>query len=212
MKRVIFYFDGFNFYNGLKDKSKIEPQWKGYYWLDFITFANQFLDKTSHDLICVKYFTAPPSRQDQKSRQSALFSANKLLNGNKFVVINGQYQSKNVECRATCKQIFQQQEEKRTDVSIAITMLMDCLNDLVDNIILITADSDQIPAIEAIKKQFPNKKIKVYFPPERSSTELLNLCKPIVYLGDNESKFINSVMPNTVTNSIKTYTRPINWK
>jgi len=212
MKRVIFYFDGFNFYNGLKAKSKIDTQWKEYYWLDFVKFANQFIDLDTHELVSVKYFTAKPTDAGQISRQSALFSANKLLNGEKFQVIKGQYQNKDIKCRATCRQIFQQQEEKKTDVSIATSMLIDCFNNLVDNIILITADSDQVPAIQAIKRQFPDKKVKVYFPPERSSTELLSLCNPVVYLGGNENKFINSVMSDLVTNSIKTYTRPISWK
>jgi hypothetical protein len=87
MKRVIFYFDGFNFYNGLKDKSAIFPKWKNYYWVDLVKFCNQFIGD-EHSLIKVKYFTAPPSDNKKRSRQSAFFAANMLINGELIEFIN----------------------------------------------------------------------------------------------------------------------------
>jgi NYN domain len=210
MKRVIFYFDGFNFYNGLKDKSKLLPKWKNYYWLDLVKFCTEFLDK-DHSLIKVKYFTAPPSDDKKRSRQSAFFSANKLLNGDLVEIINGKYQNKDIKCKK-CTQIFWGQEEKRTDVNIAISMLMDCVLNNTDILVLISADSDQIPTLQSIKSNFPDKKVKVYFPPERSSADILSISKPIVFLGDNEQKFEKSIMPTIVANGMKTYTKPDNWK
>ena len=68
--RATFYIDGFNFYNGLKDAIKEDRSWKKYYWLDLVAFANQFLDK-SHELVKVKYFTAPPLDIGKESRQAA---------------------------------------------------------------------------------------------------------------------------------------------
>ncbi len=179
MKRVNFYFDGFNFYNGLKDKVELVPHWKNYYWLDLVKFCNEFLS-VEHTLNKVKYFTAPPSDNDKRSRQSAFFSANKLLNPDIIEIINGKYQNKDIKCKK-CNNIFTGQEEKRTDVNIAVSMLMDCVLDNADILILISADSDQIPTIQTIKANFPLKKVKVYFPPERSSTDILNISKPIVF-------------------------------
>lgn len=211
MKRVIFYFDGFNFYNGLKDKSGKLPHWKNYYWLDLVKFCNEFLDKEEHELIKVKYFSAPPGDDKKRSRQSAFFSANKLLNGETVEIINGKYQNKEINCKK-CNGVFTGQEEKRTDVNIAVSMIMDCVLDKADILILISADSDQIPTIQTIKSNFPSKKVKVYFPPERSSADILSISKPIIFLGDNESKFKNAVMPTIVTNGLKKYTKPDNWK
>jgi len=211
MKRVIFYFDGFNFYNGLKEKSSIESIWKNYYWLDFIKFCDSFLDLSAHELIAVKYFTAPPTNPEKRSRQSALLNANKLINGDKFLVINGIYQNKTIKCGARCKENFQHPEEKRTDVSISTHMLIDCFKNIADIQILISADSDQIPTLDAISTNFPSVKTKVYFPPERSSADILRKYSPIVYLGNNENKFLKSIMPNIVSNEIKTYTKPISW-
>lgn len=211
MNRVIFYFDGFNFYNGLRDKSEINSRWKNYYWLDFVKFCSQFIDD-DHELKAIKYFTAPPSNDGKRSRQSALFSANKLLNKELFQVINGQFQNRTIICRSHCGNRFLLQEEKTTDVSIAVNMIMDCYENNADTLVLVSADSDQVPTIKAIKAKFPDKKLKVYFPPERNSTELFSICKPIVYLSDNEDKFRDSVMPNEVSNEKKKYIRPEKWR
>lgn len=89
---------------------------------------------------------------------------------------------------------------------------MDCVSDSTDTLILITADSDQIPTIQIIKSNFPSKKVKVYFPPERSSADILSISKPVVFLGDNEAKFQKAVMPTIVSNELRKYTKPENWK
>lgn len=209
MNRVIFYFDGFNFYNGLKEKSSQVPQWKNYYWIDFMKLCNQFMPDS--EVVAVKYFTAPPSDNGQRSRQSALFSANKLLNPGKFLPINGNYQSKTIECKK-CKKTFEHPEEKRTDVNIAVSMLLDCFQDEVDTLVLVSADSDQVPTIKAIKTNFPQKNIKVYFPPNRSSAELLRELQHVIFLENNEDKFKAAVMPGSVELDNKKYTRPPQWK
>lgn len=160
MKKVVFYFDGFNFYNGLKDKSKIDRSWRNYYWLDFVKLCNQFLDPSYHTLAKVKYFTAPPKNREKQRKQQVLFNANRALNPDLFLYISGNYQDKSIECHK-CHKIFTVPEEKRTDVGIAIEMMVDCINNVAYLLILVTADSDQIPTIKAIKKQFPDKQLKV---------------------------------------------------
>ena len=147
----------------------------------------------------------------KRSKQSAFLGANTLINGDKFIVYNGQYIHKTVDCEAFCKKPFKILEEKRTDVSIAINILLDCMNDKVDTIVLITADSDQIPTIKTIKQRFPGKKLKVYFPPSRTSFEITNEAKPVVFLENHEDKFKASIMESIVTNGIKNYTKPLEW-
>lgn len=209
MNRIIFYFDGFNFYNGLKSKSISEPFWKNFYWIDFVKFCEEFVEGGL--LKKVKYFTAPSTDDLQRSRQSALFSANKLLNPDKFVLIDGKYQKKTLTCKK-CKNDFQLYEEKKTDVNIALSMFIDCLDDEADTLVLISADSDQVPTILSIKAKFPNKKIKVYFPPNRNSAELKSILNKVVYLDNNFDKFNNSIMQDKIEGNGKCYTRPQNWK
>ncbi len=207
----MFYFDGFNFYNGFKDKCALHPEWKRYYWLDLVKFSEQFLDHNS-TLVQVKYFTSSPQNNGKSARQSVFFNANRCLNGDRFIFIKGVFSGKTVSCLGTCKKDFTVMEEKKTDVAIALEMFIDCMEDKADTLVLVTADSDQVPTIKAIKSKFPNKVVKVYFPPERNCTELFNLCKPIVFLGENENKFKVSLMPTIISKDSKQYYRPDTWR
>ena len=211
-KRVIFYFDGFNFYNGLRDKSLIDPNWKQYYWIDLVKFCEAFITSTDSELIAVKYFTSPPTNPTKRSKQSAFFGANKLLNPTRFIIVNGHHTKKTINCEAVCKLPFFVMEEKRTDVNIAIDIMCDCIDGLVDTVVLITADSDQIPTIQKVKQRFPKIKLKVYFPPKRTSQDILNQVSPVVFLDNNEDKFKAALMTTEVTDGVKKYTKPADWK
>lgn len=213
MTRVVFYFDGFNFYNGLKDKAAQETNWKNYYWIDLVKFCKQFIfEQDGQELTAVKYFTAPPKNLQKRSKQSAILNANRLINQEKFLIFQGHYTDKEIECFADCKKKFTVPEEKCTDVNLAINILIDCMEDNVDTIVLVTADSDQIPTIRTIKSKFPNKKLKVYFPPKRNSTDIRSNVGQVVFLENHEEKFKKAIMPTEVSDGIKKYTRPTEWK
>lgn len=201
--------NGFNFYNGLRDQCKVSPEWFKFYWIDFALFAKQFISQ-DQEIKKIKYFTAPPMNQSKRSRQSALFSANTLLNPTLFEVVQGKYYNKNIFCKL-CKGVFQLPEEKRTDVNISVHLLLDCFYNKADKLILVTADSDLVPPIEAIKYHFPEKIIKIYFPPLRTSADLLKLCKPVVFLENNKTKFENAIMPDIVEANGKKYSKPVEW-
>lgn len=212
-KKVVFYFDGFNFYNGFKSFTGLNPDWKDYYWIDFIKLCSQFVfSQDGQVLHKVKYFTAPPKNLLKRSKQSALFGANKILNDSTFEVINGHYADKFINCQAICKKTFKVPEEKCTDVNISLGIIGDCLNKEVDIVVLVTADSDQVSTVKFIQKNFPQIKIKLYFPPDRKSNELKSLFKQIVYLENHEEKFKNSRMPFEVKDDNKKYTKPVDWK
>jgi len=160
----------------------------------------------------IKYFTAPPTNAQKRSKQRALFSANKIINGDLFEIINGHYSDKFMRCQATCKEQFVVPEEKCTDINLALAIIADCMEGNVDVITLITADSDQVSTIKFVLEKFPKVKIKVYFPPNRKSNEIRNLMGKVVFLENHEDKFRNAKMPGIVTGAEKTYTRPIDWQ
>jgi hypothetical protein len=213
LKKVVFYFDGFNFYNGFKSFIVDNPDWKNYYWIDFIKLCSQFVfNQDGQVLHKVKYYTAPPKNLQKRSKQSALFGANNILNESLFEVINGHYADKFIDCQAICKQSFKVPEEKCTDVNISLGIVGDCINNEVDIAILVTADSDQVSTIKFIQKNFPHIKLKLYFPPDRKSNELKSLFKQVVYLENHGDKFKISKMPSEVRNATKIYTKPADWK
>jgi len=214
MERVNFYFDGFNFYHGLRKRKLRDPDWQQFYWIDFVKFAQQFiLDNQS--LQKVYYFTAPLPDIDKLTRQRLLFKVNSLINGNRFEVIDGKFFPKTLTCKV-CNSTYTTHEEKYTDVNIATQMLEDCFLKKVDTIVLVSADSDLLPPLKRINALLPEIKIRVYFPPDNRSDALYNFMKAIkkhvVELGRNKQKFINSVLPDTVDKDGTTLSIPARWK
>ena len=213
-KRVTFYIDGFNFYFGLKRTRKTDKEWHRFYWTDMVKLCRSFLGE-GQELEKVIYFTASPLSPQKNSRQSAFLNANKLLNGDKFEVVRGKYMEKHITC-PYCKGDILRPEEKKTDVNISIRMIADCVLDKTDTVSLVSADSDLVPPLEFIQTYYPEKHIKVYFPPSNYSNDLKdNLLhhrsKPVLLLR-NKRRFFDALMPDTVSTGEKKYTIPEKWK
>ena len=65
---------------------------------------------------------------------------------------------------STGSRIFRTAEEKRTDVNIAVQMVDDAYQNACDQFVLISGDSDLVPAIHTVKRRFPEKQVHVYVP------------------------------------------------
>lgn len=169
---------------------------------------NQTLEK-------VIYFTASPLNSQKNSRQSAFLNANRLLNPDKFEVVRGKYMDKQIIC-PYCNGSISRPEEKKTDVNISIRMIEDCLNKKTDVVALVSADSDLIPPLDMIRRNFRLVKIKVYFPPSNGSHDLrdkmLELRSKPVYMLRNKRRFADAVMPDVVQENEKKYEIPEKWK
>lgn len=214
MKRVTFYIDGFNFYFGLKRTQKVNPMWRKYYWIDMVKLCESFLSD-EQELSKVIYFTASPLNIGKSSRQSAFLNANKLINGDKFEIVRGKYLEKEILC-PNCNFHISRPEEKKTDVNISVRMIEDCVNNMTDIIVLVSADSDLIPPIDFLHRYFPEKRIKVYFPPSNFCNDIRdNLIqhhsKPVMLI-KNERRFQNAVMSDIVTDGRLKFTIPEKWK
>lgn len=170
-KRVIVYIDGFNLYFGMRDKNLGK-----YNWLDVYKLGKSLLKK-EQQLIRVKHFTArvsgPP---DKVKRQNTFLEALETLD--KTTIIYGKYFLKEIKCK-TCKSIILRFEEKMTDTNMAVEMMLDAHLDRFDTAILISGDTDHVPAINAIKTNWPEKNVVVAFPPGRFNSHLKEIAKPI---------------------------------
>ena len=213
-QRITFYIDGFNFYFGLKRSRKADNAWGACYWIDMVKLCESFLgpDQTLEKVI---YFTASPLSPQKNSRQSAFLNANKLLNGDRFEIVRGKYMDKQFEC-PYCKGGISRPEEKKTDVNISVRMIEDCVCEKTDVVSLVSADSDLIPPLEMIRRNFNRVKIKVYFPPSSSCLDikdnLLRRHSKPIYMLKNLKRFQQAVMPDSVTAGLLTYTIPAKWK
>lgn len=166
-KRVIAYVDGFNLYFGLKSKG-----WKDCYWLNIQLLIKNLL-KPAQILMKTKYFTARVSSPSEKQKRQATFieALGTLKN---FQIFYGHYLTTPYKCRQ-CGATYSIIKEKMTDVNIAVEMLTDASKNIFDVAILISADSDLRPVLSRVKTLFPDKKLIVFFHPNRFSKALKDI-------------------------------------
>jgi len=188
-QRVIVYVDGFNFYYGLKAKG-----WKKFYWLDVVKFFERMLDD-NQELVEVNYFSARPHNIEAARRQDLFFSVNNM--NRKFHLILGKYLKKNIPC-PICGGTIHSYEEKETDVRVATQIINDVYQDRCDISIIVSADSDMVPAIEVIQDIAPDHKIFAFFPPTKHSVTLYNSCHAVKKLGGYKARFNQSMLPEEV--------------
>jgi hypothetical protein len=143
-----------------------------YKWLDLEKFFS--LLRPADDILQIRYFTAlisGPTRPNQETFLAALATLPRVEG------ILGRFKTKQIKCRyAQCAsppqpaRFFQQEEEKRTEVNIAIHMLDDAYRNRCDQFVLVSGDSDLAPLVTMIRDRLPSKRILVYVPaqvPER---------------------------------------------
>ena len=156
-KRCIVYIDGFNLYYGALRGGR-------YKWLNLERYFQLLLP--NDDIQQIRYFTAKVVGTSA-TRQNAYLSALETLP--LLEVILGKFKAKQIQglcptCPLPKPQYFSTFEEKRTDVNIALWMLHDAMHDLCDRIVLVSGDSDLVPAIAMTKALCPHKEVVVYVP------------------------------------------------
>lgn len=203
-ERVIVYVDGFNFYYGLR-----KNHWRKFYWLDLVKLFETFI-RPNQELVAVKYFSARPLDDDKWQRQNDFFQANEV--NPKFQLILGKYLKKKVKCHI-CHQIFETFEEKESDVRIATQIVADALNKNCDVSLVVSADTDMIPAIDLALEN--GHRTYIYLPPNQHSTGLsVKYNGSLFYLERYKTRFKNSLLPDVVHLSKSNYDIhiPEKWK
>jgi uncharacterized LabA/DUF88 family protein len=171
--RVVALVDGFNLYHALArftrgatelDKTRFQK----YKWLCLTSLIKKFVAPNTEILVGVEYFTTYPNWDEPKRlRHQTYVSAQQRMGVH---VTLGEFKKKTIQCRADCFKEFLMNEEKQTDINIAIAMLD--MAQQYDKLILVTADSDQAPALRLLKKLYPRKRLAVLPPIGRRAKEL----------------------------------------
>ncbi len=168
--RTIVYVDGFNLYYGAVRGTP-------YKWLNLEKFFQ--LVRPHDDIVLIRYFTAQitgPTRPNQDAFLRALATLPKVD------ITLGTFKQKQIACThngcpspTSTRKYFAIQQEKKTDVNIAVAMLTDAYLNACDQLVLVTGDSDLLGAVKAVRQNFGSKRVVVYVPsrdPARGYVEL----------------------------------------
>lgn len=170
MKKTIIYIDGYNLYYGLL---KNNPRGK---WLDLKSFVASLL-RPDHEITAIKFFTARirPYPYDIAAVERQKIYLQALSSIDKIQVCEGFYNKNKVWLpllNEKCKSCSESRngmarvvkfEEKRSDVNIAVSAMIDAARTDAECFVLITGDSDQVGTIEALRYEF-GKKVLVFNP------------------------------------------------
>lgn len=200
--RAIVYVDGFNLFYGVR-----AAYGRRYLWLDLEALARSMLNPGQH-LVLVRYFTAHV-RNDPAggSRQADYLEA---LTSSPLVEITlGRYQEKQLSCHR-CNHAWTSYEEKETDVSIAANMVRDAARHSLDTALVVSADSDLLPAMHIAKEMQPTMAIVAAFPPRRRSDEIRKFATATFTI--SEQKLKAGQLPETVQGKKRVVSKPTHWQ
>ena len=207
------YIDGLNLYYGA-----LRHRWPQYKWLDVQSFCEGLLPR--HRINRIRYFTAVISSNqsdpDARLRQQIYLRALGTLP--KVHIHMGYFLSSNVRMplvdpppSGPHTAYVRKVEEKRTDVNLAVSLLLDCFDDDFDEAVVISNDSDMAPAIEIAIDRF-GKSVGVVNPhPRNRRSSYLQRIASWSYPSINRRRFAGSQFPRTLTDDRGTFSKPLNW-
>src|SRR4030042_2414028 len=139
-ERVAIYIDGSNFYNYLKDKEINFP--KGVKF-DFNAFVRFLLNE--RECVSKRYYVGVFRNIDGSKKSKALVKGQQKflsrIENDGFTIKRGRIM------RHTGKDY----KEKGTDVKIATDLIIGAVDDLYDTAIIVSSDTDLIPAIKYVR-------------------------------------------------------------
>ena len=213
MKKVICFIDGFNIYHALDELNvdlktgKFSHQKQHLKWLNLSALATAFITPSTQELTDVLYFSAYATwLPDPYARHREYVAALKSV-GVKDVM--GHFKKKQKKC-SSCGAKWIGHEEKETDVNLAISLIAAAYENRFDRALIMTADTDIVPAIKAVRLAFPEKIIDAVIPERRYryATELKQVCSNVIQIREHHLE--RNLFPQQVLDSFGTQvaTRP----
>ena len=195
MSRIVFLIDGFNLFHAL-DHSPNTPNPKRYHkykWLNLAQLAKAYV--TARDTIAgVYYFTTLATWNAGKVARHQLFIRANEMEG--VQVVYGEFKRKQKRC-PLCYKMYPTVEEKQTDVNIALKLFQLAVQDVYDKAIIISGDTDLLPAVKAVQATFPTKTIGVVIPIGRASEDFKK--NTDFHHKMKEHQLLASRFPDTIT-------------
>jgi len=166
--RAAFYVDGFNLYHPLCELNKPHLKWVGLWAL-----GERICEDRGHKLVSVTYCTAYQNGDAAKKERHKKYI--EALEHFGVETVFGHYITVPLERCNSCIEAGEKQNEKQTDINLALSVFADAMNDKFDWAYLLSADSDQTATAKFLKTSFPDKKLVTVSPPLKEiSTNIAN--------------------------------------
>lgn len=200
-KRVAVFVDGFNLYHGLHDLSG-----RKHLWLDLMGLSRRLL-KPHQRLVEVSYFTARVRNHPAGAKRQDLYI--RALQATGVRVVEGRFQEKTQQCRG-CGTSWRTYEEKETDVNLCIALIDGARRHAFDVGLIVSGDSDMVPAVKAVRAMNSGVRLVAAFPPKRFSRELQDSVHARLHVGADKVR--QSQLPSVVKGPDGEHRRPGYWK
>jgi uncharacterized LabA/DUF88 family protein len=162
MPRIVALVDGFNLYHSLQENPRLHPL----KWLNIDKLIKTYFSQGVEKIL---YFTAPTAWDaDKVARHRILIRAFESTGAE---IVYGKFKERDRKC-PNCGRYYKVREEKQTDVNIALTLFRMAYEKRFDQAVLLTGDSDQLPALRHVHQCFPGLRLVVLLPIGREAAEL----------------------------------------
>lgn len=214
MKRVSFLIDGFNLYHSLREIERLAKV--RVKWLDLKKLCGAYLQAVRSavgervELASVTYFSALPthlvaSNPDVVRRHQTYIAA---LESTGVEVVLARFKEKTVTC-PVCGNAFKRHEEKETDVALGLRLIELLAANACDTVVLVTGDTDLVPAIRAAKRMYPVAGVGVAFPFMRHNAELRAIADYAFKIGQRDVQ--RAQLPAQIHVNGGTLAKPPTW-
>lgn len=165
--KVVAFVDGFNLYHAINSLGNDQLK-----WVNLRKLCEQYAPLPQFELSHVYYFSSVATwRPAAYKRHREYLRALKAFD---VTPVLGRFKPKETSCH-NCGHSWAFHEEKETDVNIAINMIRGAFKGTYDRALLISGDSDLVPAAKMVLHEFPNKTVRVVMPVgRRYSLDLYN--------------------------------------
>jgi uncharacterized LabA/DUF88 family protein len=211
MNRVSFLVDGFNVYHSVR--AAAESTGESLKWLDLRSLCSSYLSAIggAAQRERIYYFSAyahflTPKDPGVIVRHRTYVSA---LRATGVEPVMSRFKWKPRWC-PICKVEHPGHEEKETDVAIAVMLMELCIEDSFDTAVLVSGDTDLLPAIRTVRRLFPEKQIWAAFPHGRYNAELAEAVDQSITI--KRKKYGQHQLPDPVVLADgRKASKPIEW-
>lgn len=166
-ERVAVYFDGFNLYHAIADLNR--PHLK---WVNLRKLAQLLIKTKTQRVVAVHYFSAYAKHFGGTPKVGRLLRHREYVRALEAKGVKpqmGNFARRDWRFGAThYRARWTKYEEKQTDVGIAVNLIHDAHRDEFDRALVVSVDTDMLPAFAIMRAAFPAKTVVCVAPPRRS--------------------------------------------